>query len=143
MSKLSGFKVAVEIIIKSNKTILLTKTADEEKTETFNKDIWSVPAGKVELTEKTIDGAIREAKEETNLDINIIKELDCRYVDIIKGNKKQPRLMYTYLAEVDGDIQNIKLNEEHSEYKWATKEDCQNLTISQHLVPFIKKSFEY
>jgi len=57
--------VSVCIIFRKNKNnteVLLVKRADNNK--------WCIPGGHLENKEKSIDAAIREIKEETNLDLN-------------------------------------------------------------------------
>ena len=62
--------VTVDIFIHNkNKEFILIK----RKNNPF-KDSWALPGGFVDYGESLEDAAIREAKEETNIDINIIKQ---------------------------------------------------------------------
>mgnify|MGYP006159098673 CR=1 FL=1 len=61
-------KVAVVVIIKNKKTILLVKRDIEP-----NIGCWSFPSGYVDKYEKTEEAAMREVKEETHLEIKIEK----------------------------------------------------------------------
>lgn len=60
---------AVAVILVQNQQIVLVKRKYEPR-----KGLWSLPAGFMEFDETTEQTAIREAKEETNLDIKV-KEL--------------------------------------------------------------------
>jgi ADP-ribose pyrophosphatase YjhB (NUDIX family) len=62
--------VGVGILIRKGDEYLLIKRASEP-----DKGLWSVPGGMVELGEKAEKAAIREAKEETGLKIEIVKDL--------------------------------------------------------------------
>lgn len=58
--------VAVAIIIAKNGKVLLMKRAGSIGTGT-----WAIPGGRVEFMEDPADSAIRELKEETNLNANL------------------------------------------------------------------------
>ncbi|UCE05960.1 MAG: NUDIX hydrolase [bacterium] len=60
---------AVAVILMNNQQIVLVKRKYQPR-----KGAWSLPAGFMEFDETTEQTAIREAKEETNLDIKV-KEL--------------------------------------------------------------------
>ena len=57
------------IIIEDNKVILIKRLNNPFK------DHWAIPGGFVEYGEKVEDAAVREAKEETGLDIELTKLL--------------------------------------------------------------------
>lgn len=60
---------AVAVILIQNEEVVLVKRKYEPR-----KGAWSLPAGFMEYNENTEETAIREVKEETNLDI-VVKEL--------------------------------------------------------------------
>lgn len=57
---------AVAVILMNNQQIVLVKRKYEPR-----KGMWSLPAGFMEFGETTEQTAVREAKEETNLDIKV------------------------------------------------------------------------
>lgn len=59
-------KVYASTVIEQNGKILLVQEAKEKN---FQK--WNIPGGSLELAEKTWEGAKREVKEETFLDVEI------------------------------------------------------------------------
>lgn len=61
--------IVAEVCVKKDNKILMVQENRKEK-----KGKWNMPAGKLEENEDIITAAIREVKEETNIDINI-KEL--------------------------------------------------------------------
>lgn len=63
----SHIGVRVFIMDKQKRLLLVKHTVTEEGTE-----FWILPGGGVEENEYSWDAAIREVKEETNLDINVI-----------------------------------------------------------------------
>ena len=64
-------KVGIGVMIKDGNKILLGHRSAKRKDTggIFEPDTWTLPGGKQEYDETVIDTAIREVKEETNLDI--------------------------------------------------------------------------
>ena len=64
-------KVGIGVMIKDDNKILLGHRSAKRKDTggIFEPDTWTLPGGKQEYDETVIDTAIREVKEETNLDI--------------------------------------------------------------------------
>jgi 8-oxo-dGTP diphosphatase len=55
-----NYRVSVEIILKKNDKILLTKRSEKVSVA---RGVWNVPAGKVKFHEIPIEAAFREVKE--------------------------------------------------------------------------------
>ena len=69
-------KVGLGVMIKDGNKILLGHRVKNPKKDTggiYEPDTWSLPGGKQEYNETMIEGAIREVKEETNLDISEVE----------------------------------------------------------------------
>ncbi|MCP4355052.1 MAG: NUDIX hydrolase [Proteobacteria bacterium] len=129
MSTYPNYRVSVELIIKKDNKILVGKRSTSTDVNPGN---WSFPAGKVKYNEIPKDAVLREAKEETAFDVKIISELNCRTATIKRGEEDAYRLMYTYLVEPQGE-QELILNDEHSEFKWLSKEDLFSEEYKQFL----------
>ncbi|HCC08071.1 MAG TPA: NUDIX hydrolase [Clostridiales bacterium] len=115
-----NYRVSVSIIIEHKGKVLLAKRS--ENTE-IRPGKWEVPAGKVKYSEIPVEALIREAKEETNLDVELIKEVEVRAVKLESEIEEVYRLIYTYLVRPkDGDISSLKMSNEHTEYAWVDKE---------------------
>lgn len=66
MKRINELKAGVAVVIFNNqKQVLLQKRSDV--------GLWGIPSGHVEIGETVSQAAIREVKEETNLDISIKK----------------------------------------------------------------------
>ena len=92
---------------------------------------WDLPGGKLEHNEKPQDGLKREVREETNLEINVFDPV---------FSYLETEFVQAYLTVFECELvsEEIKLSNEHTEYKWATKEEIQTLLIE----PYVKELFE-
>ena len=100
--------------------------------------IWSVPGGHLEKGEKIEEGAIREFREETGL--QIIDNLD--YVATLNGGSRMK--YYLFMYEIDKKI-NIDLDEakdgfEHEECGWFNKKNLPE-KVEKQLFFIINKIF--
>lgn len=128
MTNHPNYRISVEIIILHNNKILLTKRADNAEVA---PGVWNVPAGKVKYHEVPLEALFREAKEETNLDVTLIRELNVRTFKGKTANEDIYRLIFTYLVKPKSDdLTNFALNNEHSEFAWVDKEELMNEQFS-------------
>lgn len=86
------------------------------------KDVWCYIGGSIEEGEKAWESALREIEEETG--ISNVLLYSSNTFDYIYS----PQENYIYIAPVFvgfvGKSQKVKLNEEHSEYKWLSFEEA-------------------
>lgn len=99
---------------------------------------WSIPGGKIEKDESSLEAAKREFYEETNLDIS---EKKLRFIGVLprtdRSGNKVKGFMYTYLLELENEI-HPDLNSaidgnEHTECKYYTLEDIENIKFDYPL----------
>ncbi len=110
--------------------ILMVKQHHEER------DLWMVPGGGIEEGENSIEAAIREAKEETGLDIEVIgvawhieevsPERGQRFVNYMIGKVVGGELGLGYDPELGEDAQVLR------EVKFLSKEEIGQL---EHVYP--------
>lgn len=113
--------VAKVLIFNKNNEILLLKRADKRKN-------WDLPGGHVKKGENYKNGAERETKEETNLDILVLKH--------IKTQKKGRIIQYFKTNSYEGSISLDP--EEHVEYKWVKIEDLGKFPVIKRMKTVIK-----
>jgi 8-oxo-dGTP pyrophosphatase MutT (NUDIX family) len=102
-------------IIINNDKILLIK---------HNKGHWSFPKGHVEGNETEVETAIREVKEETNLDIHIYVNIKT----IITYSPKEGVMKDVVYFLGASKNNNVVLQEsEVCEYKWLSYEDAMEM----------------
>lgn len=86
-----------------------------------------IPGGKVEKGENPYETLVREVKEETDLDINIIKPIGMWWFERAKADKNQV-ICNTFLCEVVEKNTEVDISKNPSEdtifkYEWISKED--------------------
>jgi 8-oxo-dGTP pyrophosphatase MutT (NUDIX family) len=111
------------IIVRANNKVLLCKRNSDGSLPGH----WSCPAGSIEDGESTLDGAIREFMEET--DLPLLNEP--KFCGIIKRTNrdgtKTKGMLYCYLYDVDEeiypDLDSAKDGDEHTECGYFGKDE--------------------
>jgi 8-oxo-dGTP diphosphatase len=110
------------IVQKGNKILVVERS----KTDQWMPLHWSYPGGHIQKGETPYYAAKRELEEETGLKPKTVVYTGIR--DTTSGK------MYIYLCdEFDGDV---KLNFEHSDHKWITYDEIEDL---KKKTPFMKQ----
>ena len=129
-----NYRVSVEIILMHEERILLAKRSTEVEVA---PGVWNVPAGKVKFNEIPAAAAIREVKEETNMDLEGLKEIHVRTFERQTASEPIYRLIYTYMVNVsEQQLKNFQLNEEHSESRWITRKELHSKDFDSLLPEF-------
>jgi 8-oxo-dGTP diphosphatase len=125
------FGLVVRAIIKdSYNNILILKRAPNSRS---NPRCWELPGGKVEPGESFDKAMIREIKEETNLDITLKRAVGIAQQDL-------PYIHSVHvIMTVDVDSGDLKISEEHTEFKWATLEEIKSLNLSNWFESFLEE----
>jgi len=127
---MNGNRIIVHALINAKNGYLVTKRSKEETTF---PEYWDIPGGLAETGELPREAVIRETKEEVGLDImptSVIHE-DSN----LDKSKNLIFIRLVYLCELKSKIDDIILQEEHSEYRFiSTLEDLKNEKISPFLV---------
>lgn len=108
------------IIIEHNKVVLIKRLNNPYK------DYWAIPGGFVEYGEKLEDAAIREAKEETGLDIKLTK-----LVGVYSDPERDPRghtVTIAYLAEIVGGT--LSSDSDAKDAKFIEVNELKNLKLA-------------
>lgn len=132
MSEASNTAVKAIILNSNGEMLIVKRTA----TENIDADLWDLPGGRLHAGEKKEQGLLREVKEETGLDIEIVTPANIwTYAPdahtTIKG--------YIYLCKyINGGV---ALSAEHSEYKWIMPDELSSYATHPNLKAEIKKVF--
>lgn len=106
--------------------------------------MWECVGGSVVKDENSLQGAIRETKEEVGIDLT---ELEGKIVytkirKIIKG-KKCNDIMDVWLFKYNGEVELKKATtDEVSDFKWMKKEEIKEYFENNKLVPTLNYFFE-
>jgi len=114
-------KVSKVIIVKDNKVLVLKRAS--ESNSGSNK--WDLPGGHLKKGENGVEGAKREVKEETNLEIDDLQE-----------KNKENNVTFYKTSQFSGDIE-LDLAE-NSEFKWIDPKKLEELDF----LPIMRRAIE-
>lgn len=125
------FGLVVRAIIKdSEDNILILKRAPDSRS---NPRCWELPGGKVEPGESFDHAMIREIKEETNLNISLRKAVGIAQQDL-------PHIHSVHvIMTVNVDSGDLKISDEHTDYRWASLEEIKSLPLSNWFESFLQE----
>jgi len=115
------YGLAMRGLLKQNDEILILKRHPNSRT---NPNRWELPGGKVDPGEDFDKALIREFDEETNLEIKINDLIGAVQEDF---PHKRTVAIVMNVEIISGEI---KISDEHTDWKWATIEEIKELKIS-------------
>ena len=124
------------VIIQDDK-ILLVKRASEP-----GKGKWSIPGGLVELGEKLEKTVVREVKEETNLDVEVIHLIDSvdNIVYDVNGKLRFHFVILDYLTELKGGT--LQSSNDVLDTKWVRIDEAEDYDLTKTFREFLKRNKE-
>src|SRR5579864_2009181 len=125
------FSLAVYGLIRdASGQYLLIRRSPQSK---HNAGLWEPPGGKCEPGE-TIDSALRrEVLEETGLDVRLLQVLGAGHLDLPE------RTVACLLVEGESNGSQIRLSEEHDEYRWLPRLQLAGLAVPEHFREFLQR----
>lgn len=88
-------------------------------------NFWVIPGGKVEWGESLEQAGVRELKEETNLDVEIVKFIGWKEIINIKDDYH--RYVFFFLGKLKNEQINIKPTDDISEVRFFSADEIKNL----------------
>lgn len=122
--------VVIAIIHKNGKFLLTERRGMDPDDKQFGR-VWHFPGGSLEFGESVEQSLKREIKEETHLDIHIIRQITPVF-SAVRDNWHG--LLIPHLCEIVGQ-EDIILNEEAYQYAWHTPAGIQSLKK----LPFVQE----
>ena len=125
------------VVFDSGRVLIVQRNDDEE----ILPNIWELPSGKKDPLENADDALLREIKEETDVDVEII----------------MPFSVFNYLIEKPGEIRDstqinyltkplakpvVKLSTEHQAFSWIKKDETDKYTLTETVKTVIKNAFD-
>ena len=121
--------VVYAFIQKKDGSFLVIKRADNDS----HPGTWEMPGGSLNFGEDLQDGIKREVKEETGLDVKVIKPV--AYESAVMGSVlRKHKIRISFLAETLTEGQSVYLSKEHQDYKWIKNLEDKNTS------PFLIKA---
>ncbi|MBL7206196.1 MAG: NUDIX domain-containing protein [Candidatus Aenigmarchaeota archaeon] len=107
-----------------------------ERNKKNAKGFWVIPGGKVEWGETIEQAAIREIKEETGLDIEIIKKIGSK--EIINTPADYHRVVFFHLARPKNS--DLKYNDDLSDAGFFTIDEIKNMKTVKSVEWVLRKA---
>lgn len=125
MDQVTFKQAAFAIILNGANEILLCHRTDY--------DLWNMPGGKVESSESPWDAVIREVREETGFDVEVVKLAG------VYSKPQNDEVVFSFLCKIVGG--EFKYNEEADQIKYFSLDDIPENT-SPRQVERIKDYFD-
>jgi 8-oxo-dGTP diphosphatase len=118
------FPVVIGAVLNQGK-ILLTKRQEECQTlHQIQSSPWQIPGGGLEFGETVEECVIRELKEETGLDVEIVRLIPKVYSSL-QGSWHG--LLICFVCKIKDPSQPVVINNEASAWRWCTLEETKKL----------------
>jgi 8-oxo-dGTP diphosphatase len=129
---MDGVRILLKATILKDGKLLALKRSDKS----FSRPgAWDFPGGNLEFGEDVEECILREIKEETNLKVKNLQSL--HIISEIDEKKNIFWVEICYLCDYGKG--EIKLSDEHSEYKWLKKNEFLKLKSADYLKEFAKQ----
>jgi 8-oxo-dGTP diphosphatase len=127
--------VGVGAIIVQEGKILLAKRGSEP-----GKGKWSVPGGLVELGEKLGKAVVREVKEETSLDVEVIRLIDAidNIIPDSNGKLRFHFVILDYLTKLKGGT--LQSSSDVLDTHWVRIDEAEDYDLTNTFREFLKRN---
>lgn len=125
------------IIIHDDKVLLLQRNHNED----VYPDMWELPSGKKEFLEGHNKALLREVKEESGLNVEIVMPVSVFDYKIEKSGEIFDSVQINFLLKSIGDLR-VVLSDEHQAFAWLSLADLEKYNISKETKNVIVKGFE-
>ena len=123
------------VILQDEKIILVKRRAEP------GRGRWSIPGGTVHVGEKVRDATIREAKEESGLDIEIIDDRPMDVFDSIitddRGRVQYHFTLLEFLAKSKGGT--LAAAEDAADARWVSLDEVKKYDLTNSFRTFFEK----
>jgi len=116
----TNLEIAKAVIEKNGKYLLGLRELDARS----YPEKWDFFGGQLDSGETPEDSVVREAKEETTLDITPNQKVK----ETVYEDAEYVLKLHYYQSTVISDVE-IKLSTEHTEYQWFSKAEISNLQL--------------
>lgn len=114
-----NLQVGVKVLIEKGGRYLFLRRSQAFKA---GPQKWDIPGGRIEVDEPLDQALAREVSEETGLVLSSSLELLAAQ-DIFASDKDLHVVRLTYLTRLDHSEGDVRISDEHDDYKWMSKAD--------------------
>jgi len=102
---------------------------------------WSIPGGLVELGEPLVEALHREVREETGLEVAVIRlsEIYERITEDDEGRTEYHFVLLDYLCRMESGT--LKAGDDAADVRWFTRAELASLEITPGTLPVIERAF--
>lgn len=104
------------IIFNEEGKILLTKRFEPTHKPSHNK--WQLPGGGIEKGESIAQAAIRETREEANIEIRLLQDTPVKRIETISKKRQEYITLYGFPASYESGTISCENDDEASEIGW-------------------------
>ena len=128
--EMKTYFVVTGVVKNEDKFLILKKSSDDRN----YPNRWSFCSGYVQEFEAGEDTCLREVKEETGLDVSIVKS--GKIIEVIDERNDKKWVIAVYLCEADK--KDVKLCHENVEFKWVGLEELKDYEFVPGLAKDLK-----
>lgn len=133
-------QTSVGALIQDNKgAFLVVKRADNDD---FYPGFWELPGGGVDYGELPQESLKREIQEECGLAVEVLYPLVVNTYTMPVEKDEVQRIEITFLCKSENEDQEVVLSNEHSEYRWITKEEIKDFDFSDYMREVIEDALK-
>jgi 8-oxo-dGTP diphosphatase len=116
--------VAATAIARGATILVVRRAADDE----FLPGVWELPGGKKEPGESTVAAAMREAAEETGLQVDIAAPCHVFDYSVSEDTLVRETVQVTFVAHPSTDT--VVLSREHTEFAWIDERQLERCDVT-------------
>ena len=124
------------VVIDNDKVLLLQRNRDED----VYPNMWELPSGKREPLEPSEGALVREIKEESGLEVDIIIPLSVFDYQIEKTDEIRDSTQINFIVKSKNNF-NVKISPEHQNFAWVHEEEINNYNVTESVKDLLKKVF--
>jgi 8-oxo-dGTP diphosphatase len=126
------------VVFDNNLKVLILQRHDHEP---VYPGLWELPSGKRESLEGSETALLREIKEETGINVEIVALVSVFDYQIEKPDEIRDSTQINFLVKMVPN-QKVKISDEHQKSAWVGEADLENYNLTDATKKVIKKAFE-
>ena len=124
------------VVVRDGKILILQRHKDEE---TYS-NMWELPSGKREELESSEAALLREVREESGLEVEIIAPISTFEYQVEDADEIRDYTQINFLVRPVG-AKEVVLSGEHQAFAWVTPAELDRYNLTEATKGVIKKAF--